>query len=108
MGQGTRVSTFIHVIQEVKASGPPKFLETMGEATTLLEGWGWKQHGAFVQRTGRLNTVIDVWELQNFYQFDEVLKKFVAHPRFPAIKAVLDEAVTSETIVFADKVSYMR
>lgn len=102
------MTTFLHVTLEVKASGLASFIETMGEATSLLEGWGWKLHGAFVQRTGKLNTVIDVWELENFAAFDAVLKKFVAHPRFPAIKAVLDETVNSETIVFADKAPYMR
>lgn len=102
------MTTFLHVTLEVKASGLAKFIETMVEATSLLEGWGWKLHGAFVQRTGKLNTVIDVWELESFTAFDMVLKKFVAHPRFPAIKAVLDETVNSETIVFADKAPYMR
>jgi hypothetical protein len=102
------MSTFIHVTLEVKANGVAKFVEAMGEATPLLEGWGWKLHGAFIQRTGKLNTVIDVWELEDFVAFDAVLKKFVAHPRFAAIKAVLDETVNSETIVFADKAPYMR
>lgn len=102
------MTTFIHVTLEVNAAGLKRFIEAMGEATPLLEGWGWKLHGAFIQRTGRLNTVIDVWELQDFAQFDAVLKKFIAHPRFPAIKAVLDDTVNSETIVFADKAPYMR
>ncbi len=108
MGERTRVSTFIHVTIEVKASGLAKFLDTMAEVTPLLEGWGWRLHGAFVQRTGRLNTVIDIWELRDFSQFDEVLKKFAAHPRFRAIKAILDETVISEAIVFADKAPYQR
>ena len=47
------MTTFLHVTLEVKASGLAKFIETMGEATSLLEGWGWKLHGAFVQRTGK-------------------------------------------------------
>lgn len=101
------MSTFLHVTLEVKASGLARFLEAMAEATPLLEGWGWTLHGAFVQRTGKLNTVIDVWELKDYNQFDEVLKKFVTHARFPAIKAILDETVNSETIVFANKAPYM-
>lgn len=102
------MTTFLHVTLEVKAAGLARFIATMGEVTELLESWGWRLHGAFVQRTGKLNTVIDVWELEDFAQFDIVLKKFAAHPRFAAIKAVLDETVDSETIVFADKVPYMR
>lgn len=100
------MSVHVHVTLEVKAAGMARFLEAMGEAVPLLEGWGWKLQGAYLQRTGRLNTVIDLWELEGMNHFDAGLKKFVAHPRFAAIKAVLDETVQSETIVFADKLAY--
>ncbi|MBS0408587.1 MAG: NIPSNAP family protein [Proteobacteria bacterium] len=102
------MSTFAHVTLEVRAAGMAKFMAAMGEATPILEGHGWRLAGAFVQRTGRLNTVIDLWELEDFGHFDRALKAFIADPRFPAIKAVLDETVLSETIVFADRAPYMR
>ena len=109
MGEGTAgVTTYLHVTLEVEAAGMARFVETMGEAVALLEGWGWKLHGAFIQRTGKLNTVIDVWELEGFDHFDRGLQKFRVHPRFPAIKKALDETVKSETIVFADRLPYMR
>jgi hypothetical protein len=72
----------------------------------MLESWGWKLTGAFQQRTGRLNTVIDIWEVEDMNAFDSVLKRFASDPRFPALKAVLDETVERETIVFADRISY--
>ena len=102
------MSVYVHVTLEVKAAGMARFVEVMGETVPLLEGWGWKLVGAFLQRTGKLNTVIDLWELDDMNHFDAGLKQFVAHPRFPAIKAVLDETVQSETIVFADRLSYTR
>jgi len=102
------MSVYLHVTLEVRAAGLGRFMEVMGEAVPLLEGWGWKLSGAFVQRSGKLNTVIDLWEIDDMNHFDEGLKKFVAHPRFAAIKAVLDDTVQSETIVFADKAPYMR
>lgn len=102
------MSVFIHVTLEVKAAGFTRFVETMGQAVPILEGLGWKLTGGFVQRTGRLNTVIDIWELEDFEHFDRGLKAFVAAPGFLAIKAALDETVTSETIVFADRLPYMR
>ena len=102
------MSVFLHVTLEVKAAGMGRFLAAMAEATPILEGHGWKLAGAFVQRTGRLNTVIDLWELEDFGHFDRALQAFIGHPRFPEIKAVLDDTVNSETIVFADKAPYMR
>lgn len=102
------MSTFLHVTLEVRAAGMSKFMAAMGEAVPILEGHGWRLAGAFVQRTGRLNTVIDLWELEDFGHFDRALQAFIADPRFPPIKAVLDETVLSETIVFADRAPYMR
>jgi len=102
------MSVFVHVTLEVKAAGMARFVEVMGETVPMLEGWGWKLVGAYLQRTGKLNTVIDLWELKDLNELDAVLKKFVAHPRFPAIKAVLDETVESETIVFANALNYNR
>lgn len=101
------MSTYLHVTLEVKAAGLARFSAIMGEAVSILQGNGWKLAGAFVQRTGRLNTVIDLWELEDFGHFDRGLQAFIAHPRFAQIKAVLDDTVLSETIVFADKAAYM-
>lgn len=101
------MSTFLHVTLQVKAAGLGRFCEALGEVKTILEGQGWKLAGAFVQRSGRLNTVIDLWELDDFNHFDRALQALTVHPRFPELKAVLNETVKSETVVFADKAPYM-
>lgn len=100
------MSVFLHVTLEVKAAGMAAFCGALGEAKTILEAEGWSLTGAYVQRTGRLNTIIDLWELEDMGHFDRGLKGFLAHPRFGDIKKVLDETVNSETIVFADKAPY--
>jgi hypothetical protein len=102
------VSVYVHVTLEVKAAGVARFVEAMGEIVPLLEGWGWRLTGAFIQRTGKLNTIIDLWEIDDHNHFDGVLRKFAAHPRFPVLKAILDDTVTSETIVFANRLQYGR
>ena len=73
----------------------------------FLEGQGWKLSGAFVQRTGRLGNVIDLWELDDFQHYDRALQALMADPAFPAFRKVLSETVISETVVFADRASYM-
>jgi hypothetical protein len=76
-------------------------------AVPFLEGEGWRLAGAFVQRSGRLGNVIDVWELDDFQHYDRALKAFAGQPSFLAFKQVLEETVISETVVFCDAASYM-
>ena len=101
------MSVFLHVTLEVEAVGMARFLTAMGEITPLLEGFGWRLAGALVQRSGRLNTVIDIWELRDFNHYDEALKSLMAHPRFPEFAETLSQTVRNETVVFADKAPYM-
>lgn len=101
------MSVYLHVTLEVHAAGMALFIETMEEAVQILEEAGWKLSGAFTQRTGRLNTVIDLWELDDLNHFDRGIKALVGHPRFPSISKALAESVKSETIVFADRAPYM-
>jgi hypothetical protein len=102
------MSVYLHVTLEVRAAGLARFLEAMDKtAVPFLERQGWRLAGAFVQRTGRLNTVIDLWELDDFQHYDRALKALMADAAFPAFSAVLADTVISETIVFADKASYM-
>jgi hypothetical protein len=102
------MSVFLHVTMDVEAAGMGRFLAVMAEITPILEGQGWRLAGAFLQRTGRLNTVIDLWELRDFNHYDEALKQLTAHPRFPELAKTLAETVRNETVVFADKAPYMR
>ena len=103
------MSVYLHVTLEVHAAGLTRFLDGMDKtAVPFLETQGWRLAGAFVQRTGRLGNVIDLWELEDFQHYDRALQSFMADPAFPAFRAMLAETVISETVVFADKASYMR
>ena len=103
------MSVYLHVTLEVHAAGLGRFLDGMEKvAVPILEREGWRLAGAFVQRTGRLGNVIDLWELDDFQHYDRALQALMADPRFPAFKDVLAQTVISETVVFADKASYMR
>lgn len=102
------MSVYLHVTLEIHAAQLARFMEGMGTiATPFLERAGWRLRGAFVQRTGRLGNVIDVWELDDFQHYDRALKALAADPAFPEFKRMLDEAVISETAVFADAAPYM-
>jgi hypothetical protein len=103
------MSVYLHVTLEIHAAGLPRFLDAMGKtAVPILEREGWRLAGAFVQRSGRLGNVIDLWELDDFQHYDRALQALGEHPAFPDFKQVLDETVISETVVFADAVPYMK
>jgi hypothetical protein len=102
------MSVHLHVTLKVHAAGMAKFLALMEELIPIAEGAGWKLKGAFVQRTGRLNTVIDLWELDDFNHFDRGIHAIGSHAESGRLLATLAETVISETIVFADKAPYMR
>jgi hypothetical protein len=102
------MSVYLHVTLEIHAAGLPRFLSAMEEtAVPFLEGQGWRLAGAFVQRSGRLGNVIDLWELDDFQHYDQALKAFYREASFPAFKQVLEETVITETVVFCDAASYM-
>ena len=55
------MSTHLHVTLNVNAAGMMKYNAVMEELVAIAERAGWKLKDAVVQRTGRLNTVIDIW-----------------------------------------------
>ena len=63
---------------------------------------GWRLCACFVQRTGRLNTIVDIWELEDYGHFERGYAVFRDDPEYPAVRADLDRFVESETIVFMD------
>jgi hypothetical protein len=103
------MSVYLHVTLEIHAAGLSRFLQAMEEtAVPFLERQGWRLTGAFVQRSGRLGNVIDVWELDDFQHYDRALTAFYGEPGFADFKTVLEETVISETVVFCNAASYMR
>ena len=93
---------------EIEATGFTRFTEIMGEAVAILENAGWKLDAAYMHCTGRLHTVVDMWQLADYNHFDRGMQALMAHPRFPAIAQVLAETVRNETLVFLQKFSYTR
>lgn len=91
---------------EVKASEFARFIEVMGDVAASVTAAGWKLTGAFIQRTGQLNTVIDVWELEDFNHMNTGMAAVAQHPEFARISATLSEVVVRESLTFADKLTY--
>jgi len=100
------MSICLQATLEIEAAGLARFTETMSEAIPILEAVGWKLDAAYMHCTGRLNTVVDMWELEDYNHFDRGMKALMSHPRFPAIRDALADTVRNETLVFMQAFSY--
>lgn len=103
-----RGPVYLHVTLKIKQSEVRAFYDTMAEAVPILEAAGWKFVGAWVDRVGRLNTVVDLWELADANLYYTALETFAKHPRYPALKAVMDRSIEEEIVHMMDKVPYGR
>jgi hypothetical protein len=68
----------------------------------IMEGAGWRMIGCFVQRTGRLNTIVDLWEMDDYSAFTTTYAAFRAHPDYAEIRVLLDRYIETETLVFME------
>jgi hypothetical protein len=91
---------------EVEASGFARFVALMGEMVPILEREGWKLEGAFMHTSGRLNTVVDLWRLEDYNHYGRGLAVLMAHPEFERFGRILGEVVRNETVVFLQPLQY--
>jgi hypothetical protein len=103
------MAVYMQATIEVRGAGMEKFLHAMAQLVAILEkDAGWKLSGGFIQTSGRLNTVIDLWELEDYSHYERGMGVLRGHPQFPGIAAALGETINYETVVFAVKAPYMR
>ena len=102
------MAVYFQATIELRADAVETFLHTMEIVVPIAEKAGWKLTGAYMQRSGRLHTVIDIWELEDYNHYDRGLHAIAADPRFPQISAALAESIERETTVFMQKAPYLR
>ena len=99
---------YLHVTLKIDAEKRDMFFDVMKEAVPILEGLGWKFIGAWVDRVGRLNTVVDLWELEDANMYFDVMSQFAKHDDYPSIVARMDAAIDEEVVHMMTKVPYGR
>jgi hypothetical protein len=102
------MSIHLQATLEIEAAGFERFTAIMGETVPILEGVGWKLDAAYLHCTGRLNTVVDMWVLEDYNHYDRGMQALMGHPRFAAIRDGLAQTVRNETLVFLQQLSYSR
>jgi hypothetical protein len=93
---------------EIEANGFGRFVALMGEMVPILEAEGWKLEGAYMHTSGRLNTVVDLWRLEDYNHYGRGLQVLMAHPEFPRFSQTLGEVVRNENVVFLQALEYPR
>lgn len=102
------MTTYFQATIELRADRVELFCQNMQQRLLpIVESVGWKLIGAYMQSTGRLNTVIDIWELEDLNHYEHGLKTLTEHPDFPDIAAAIALAVERETLVFMNAAPYL-
>ncbi len=82
------------------------FNATLKEMTPALEAEGWTLLGAYVNAIGRLNTVVDLWQIPDANSVQSTLGAVAKHPDMRRWAEALAEAVEEETIQLMVKTPY--
>lgn len=96
------VFMFAHI--KLRPGKVQKFTEMIGQlASVLEEKGGWKLHGSYFNTVGRLNTVIDVWELPDANSVQTTLELASQDPVFQKFAPVIEECIEDETVQLMTK-----
>ena len=91
---------------KVKYGQQRRFNEVMSHLKPPLEKAGWKLIGAYQTAIGRLNSVIDLWEVNDPSAVTETLAAASKDPEFAKWAAQLPELVEEEVLQLMSKLPY--
>lgn len=101
------MTTYFHATIELRAEHVDLFCHNMQRLLPIVAASGWKLIGAYMQSSGRLFTVIDIWQLDDLNHYERGLQALTTHPDYPVIAAAIALAVERETIVFMNHAPYL-
>jgi hypothetical protein len=99
---------YLHVTLKIDATKRDIFYGVMAEAVPIIEELGWRFIGAWVDGVGRLNTVVDLWELEDANMYFDVMSAFSQRPEYPSIVARMNDTIDEEVVHMMSKVPYGR
>ena len=102
------MTTYFQATIELRGEHVELFCKNMRERVLpIVEGKGWKLIAAFIQSSGRFNTAIDIWQLEDLNHYERGLNALTTHPDYPIIAAALALSVERETVVFMNRAPYL-
>jgi len=91
---------------KVKYGQQRKFNEVMSHLRPALEREGWKLIGAYQNAIGRLNSVVDLWEVIDPNAVTETLARVGRDKEFGEWAAQLPDLVEEEVLQLMSKLPY--
>lgn len=91
---------------QLKYGAADRFNEIMKHLVPILEKNGWRLHGAYQTRIGRLWEVWDVWEVPGASAVQSVLGAAMEDPEFQEWASYLPECVEEEELRYLVKLPY--
>lgn len=93
---------FAHI--KLRAGKVQKFTEMLGALAPLVEKHGgWKLQGSYYNVIGRLDSVVDVWEIPDANSIQTTLESASQDPEFQKWVPVIQECVEDETFQVMSK-----
>ena len=97
------MAVYMKAVIECQTGKLLQLQDTLLKIFPIMEAQGWKLLGCFVHASGRINTVTDLWELQDLDHVIRARAGLAAHPDYPAIRASLGECIINETLTFMER-----
>jgi hypothetical protein len=97
----------LHATLTLKHSaGLDRFVEAKAKQVPVLESYGWKMVGGYAAITGRVYTVVNIWEVPSADAFLESAAKWRATPEGQAFRAVTAEVLEQEVVTLMRALPY--
>jgi len=77
----------------------PQFVSLLNQLTPLVGKHGWKLPGSYASAIGRLNTVVDLWELPD----PNALQAALSDPEMQKFAPQINEVIEDETLALLMK-----
>ena len=84
---------------KLRAGKLQDFVSVMNSVTPILGKYGWKLLGSYASVVGRLNTVLDLWELPN----EAALQAALSDSEMAKYASRIGEAIEDETLTLLNK-----
>ena len=99
---------YLHVTMKIRPGQMARFNAVMAEVVPEMEARGWTLLGAWSNLIGRLDTVVDLWQVEDANAVRTTLMAAAGHPDFPRWYETLSDVVLEETLQLMLPLPYMR
>jgi hypothetical protein len=91
---------------ELSYAGVQDFIAVAPKVRAAMEERGCNMIHAFMQQTGRLNTVVHIWQLADANSYMAAVEDLRQSSEIGVILEALAKSVVNETLTFASALSY--